>query len=87
MAAVTVAAGWPRNNVAGRFREYLYKVNIAANADYLDVPLRIIKDVHLTDDTITAVGVTSIAAQGKGSRIAFTSGGAITNCFVRVLGW
>ena len=88
MAAVTVATGWPRTNVSGSYREMLYRVDMAADGDYLDVPMRTIKDIHLTDDTLTACGVASIAAQGNfKSRITFNSGGAINDCFIRVLGW
>ena len=89
MAAVTVNTGYPRNVVNGHFREYLYNVDIAADADYLDVPLKIVKAINCTDDTQTAVGVASIAlnAGGLSSRVTFNSGGAINDCYVRVLGW
>lgn len=87
MAAVTVDTGWPRTNVCGSMREMLYRVDIAADADYLDVPMRSIKDIHLTDVALTACGVASVAAQGAyKTRITFNSAGAITNCYVRVLG-
>lgn len=87
MAAVVVAAGYPRHWVNGNYREYSYKVNIAADADYLDVPLHQIVDVQLTDDAVSAVGVASTALQANGqNRITFNSGGAINNCYVRVVG-
>lgn len=88
MAEVTVNTGYPRTLVNGNYREYLYNVDIAADADYLDVPLKIIKGVNLTDDTTTAVGIASIALNtgGLSSRITFNSAGAINDCFVRVIG-
>lgn len=88
MAAVTVNTGYPRVNVIGSYKEYYYNVDIAADADYLDVPLKVIKGVHLTDDTLSAVGVASVAlnANGLSSRITFNSGGAINDCYVRVVG-
>jgi len=88
MAAVTVNTGYPRFVVNGHLKEYLYNVDIAADEDYLDVPLKIIKGVNCTDDTTTSVGVASIALNSNGlsSRITFNSGGAINDCFVRVIG-
>lgn len=89
MAVVTVDTGWPRANVIGHMRQWLYRVDIAADADYLDVPLKLVKSVHLTDTVMTAVGVASIAlnANGLTSRVTFNSGGAITNCYVTLEGW
>ena len=57
-----------------RPRELYYKFDIAADADYLDVPLKNIKDAQLTDDTIQAVGIASIT-YGTGS--AYTSNGIV----------
>lgn len=88
MAAVTVNTGYPRNSIIGSYREYYYNVDIAADADYLDVPLKVIKGVHVTDDTNTAVGIASVALNtgGLSSRITFNTGGAINDCYVRVVG-
>lgn len=87
MAAVTVATGYPKHWVNGNYREYSYKVNIAADADYLDVPLHQVIDVQMTDDTVSAGGVASTALQTNGqTRITFNSTGAINNCYVRVVG-
>jgi hypothetical protein len=88
MAAVTVHTGYPRSLVNGNYREYLYNVDIAADADTLDVPLKIVKGVSLTDDTTTAVGIASVVLNSDGftSRLTFNSAGAINNCFVRVIG-
>jgi len=68
-------------------REYLYEFDIAADADYLDVPLRVIKAASLTDDTLTDVGIASITLTSGKSRVVFNSGGAITGCFGRFMGW
>ena len=88
MPAATVAAGWPRNVVNGHYREWLYRVSWTADADYLDIPLKVIKDIHLTDVALTACGVASITLQANNtSRVVFNSAGAITNCFVRAIGW
>lgn len=89
MPAVTVDTGWPRTNVIGNMRQLLYRVDIAADADYLDVPIKVVKSVHCTDDSVTAVGVASVALNSSGltSRITFNSGGAINNCYVTVEGW
>ncbi len=88
MAAVTVNTWYPKANVIGSYREYYYNIDIAADADYLDVPLKVIRGVNLTDDSLTAVGVASIALNTGGltSRITFNAGGAINDCFVRVVG-
>jgi len=88
MAAVTVNTGYPRTLVNGNYREYLYNVDIAADADYLDVPLKLVKGVNCNDDGVSAVGVASVAlnADGLSSRITFNSGGAINDCYVRVIG-
>lgn len=85
-AAMTVTTGYPKSNVNGSFRELYYKGSIAADADYLDVPMRTVNNVTACDDTLTAIGVASIAQQGYGSRITFNSGGAITGMQVRVTG-
>lgn len=88
MPAVTVAAGYPENLVNGNFREVLYRVNIAAPLDWLDVPLRSVRDVHLTDNGVTACGVAAVTRLTSGlSRIFFSTGGAINNCYVRAIGW
>lgn len=88
MAAVTVNTGYPKVNVIGSYREYYYNVDIAADADYLDVPLKVVRGVNCTDVALTAVGVASVALNSSGltSRITFNSGGAIDDCFVRVVG-
>lgn len=87
MPAVTVATGYPYKNVNGSFREYYYRVNIAANGDTLDVPLPRVVCVNMNDNALTAVGVTVTALAPRRSRLTFACGGAITNCYVRVTGW
>ena len=86
MAAVTVDTGYPKSNVNGSFRELYYKFDIAADANYLDVPMRTVDNVNMNDATFSAVGVASIAIQGYGSRITFNSAGAINNVLCRVTG-
>lgn len=88
MAAVTVNTGYPKFNVIGSYREYYYNIDIAADADYLDVPLKVVRGAHCTDDTLSAVGIASVALNSSGltSRITFNSGGAINDCYVRVVG-
>ena len=85
-SAVTVASGYPKYNVNGSMAEYYYKFDIAADADYLDVPMKNVIDTQMTDDTIQACGVASVTLTGGLSRIVFNSGGAITNCYLRVTG-
>ena len=90
MAAVvvqTATAPWygkPIVNVSGNQRQYYYNFAIAADADWLIVPMRSVASVHLTDTALTAMGVASIAIEGYGSRITFNSGGALAgvNCTV-----
>lgn len=86
MAAVTVATGYPKFNVNGSKAEWYYLFDIAADEDYLDVPMHLVEDAQLTDDTIQAVGVASITLTNGQSRIVFNSGGAITNCRLKVTG-
>jgi hypothetical protein len=86
MAAATVTAG-PRTVVTGNMREWLYTVNIAADADYLDVPLRKVLGVHLNDSAVSAIGVAGVTLVGGKSRIEFNSGGALTGIYVRAIGW
>jgi hypothetical protein len=92
MAAVVVQKatapyfGKPLVNVNGSWREYYYAFALAADADWLDVPMRTVADVKLNDDGVSAIGVASIARQGYGSRITFNSGGALTGVLCRVTG-
>ena len=76
----------PLVNCNGSWREYYYGFAIAADADYLDVPMRTVSNVTIHDDTITAVGIAGIAVQGYGSRITFNSAGALTGVLCRVTG-
>ncbi len=87
MAAVTVASGYPRFVVNGHMREWLYKFDLANNGDYLDVPLKKVLDGHLTDNSVTAIGITSVTQSGTLSRVVFNSGGALNNCYARFIGW
>ena len=87
MAAVTVDTGWPRTNVSGSMREILYRVDIAADEDTLQIPLHVVVDAQCNDDTIQAVGIASITRSGYGSSVVFNTGGAINNCYCRFLGW
>ena len=90
MAAVvvqTTTAPWfgkPIVNVSGNQRQNHYNFAIAADADWLIVPMRSVASVHLNDTSVTAVGVASVAIEGSGSRITFNSAGALAgvNCTV-----
>jgi len=84
----TVATGYPRFNVNGSYREWYYKCSIAADEDYLDIPLKIIKDIQATDDTIQAVGIVSTTLLANGhTRVEFNSAGAVTGIYVKATGW
>lgn len=87
MAAVTVDTGWPRTVVNGSMRTIMYRIDIAADADTLSVPLKVIKAATAVDNTLTAVGIASIAQSGRNSTVTFNSGGAITNCYCTFTGW
>ena len=87
MAAVTVDTGWPRTVVNGNMRELHYRVDIAADADTLQIPLHIVSDAQCNDDTIQAVGIESITRSGTGSSVIFNTGGAINNCYCKFIGW
>lgn len=86
-AAVTVDDGYPKVNVNGSFREWYYKFDIAADGDWLDVPMRTVDNVTFVNDTDTnGVAVESIAITGGKSRITFDTAGAVTNVQCRVTG-
>ena len=85
MAAVTVATGYPRLLVNGNYREWLYKFNTAANADYLDVPLHSVWGINLNDNAVTAMGITSTTLTNGKVRVVFSCG-VNTNVFCRVIG-
>ena len=76
----------PLNNVNGSWRELYYQFAIAADGDYLDVPMRTVANITLNDDNVTAVGIASVAMQGFGSRITFNSGQSNTGVWCRVTG-
>lgn len=87
-AAVTVDDGYPKVNVNGSFREWYYKFDIAADGDWLDVPMRTVDNVTFVNDTNTvgvAVETIAIIAGGK-SRITFDTTAAVTNVQCRVTG-
>lgn len=85
--AVTVATGYPRYNVVGSSRELYYKFDIAADADYLDVPMRDVENVVCitTTDTDT-VGWASTSSVTYGSRVVFDTAGAVSGVYCRVTG-
>jgi len=86
-AAVTVDDGYPKVNVNGSFREWYYKFDIAADGDWLDVPMRTVDNVTFVNDTNTSgVAVASTAITGMKSRITFDAAGAVTNVQCRVTG-
>lgn len=87
MAAVTIDTGYPKTNVNGSYRELYYKFDIAADGDYLDVPMRTVDNVTFVNDTDTnGVAVESIAITGGKSRITLDTAGAVTNVQCRVTG-
>lgn len=87
MAHVTVDDGYPKVNVNGSFREWYYSFDIAADADYLDVPMRTVDNVTFINDTDTNdIGVAGISIVGRKSRIVFDTPGAVTNVLCRVTG-
>jgi len=87
MAAVTIDSGYPKNNINGSERELYYLFDIAADGDYLDVPMRTVHNVTFVNDTdTTGVAVASIAVSGYGSRITLDTAGAVTNVYCRVTG-
>jgi hypothetical protein len=84
---VTIDAGYPKVNVNGSYREYYYVFDIAADGDYLDVPIRTVDNVTFINDTDTlGVAVETIAIQGYGSRITLDTAGAVTDVRCRVTG-
>jgi hypothetical protein len=86
-AAVTIDSGYPKVNVNGSSRELYYIFDIAADADYLDVPFRDVENVTFVNDTDTTdVAVASIAVSGYGARITLDTPGAVTNVYCRVTG-
>lgn len=87
MAAVTISTGWPRWGVVGSSRELYYKFDVAADADHLDVPMRVVESATFTPTTDTdTIGIASIAVQGYGSRITLDTAGAVTGVYGRVVG-
>jgi len=86
-AAVTIDSGYPKANINGSFREFYYIFDIAADADWLDVPIRTVDNVTYQNDTDTVdVATASVANQGYGARITFDTAGAVTNVRCRVTG-
>ena len=86
-SAVTIDTGYPKSNVNGSFRELYYIFDIAADADYLDVPMRNVINVTFINDTdTTGVAVASTAATTYGTRITLDTAGAVTNVQCRVTG-
>jgi hypothetical protein len=86
-AAVTVDDGYPKVNVNGSFREWYYKFDIAADGDWLDVPMRTVDNVTFVNDAnATGVAVASTTITGMKSRITFDTAGAVTNVQCRVTG-
>lgn len=91
MPAVTLSTtapfyGRPIVNMNGSHRERYYLFTIAADGDYLDVPMRTVAGVNVNDVAITALGIQSVAIQGYGSRITFNSGAGNTGVYCRVTG-
>ena len=87
MAAVSIVSGYPKTNVNGSSRELYYQFAIAADGDYLDVPMRTVENATFTTDVDTeGVGIASISLQGYGSRITLDIASTVTVCYARVTG-
>ena len=72
-------------NTLTREKDRLF--DIAADGDWLDVPMRTVDNVTFVNDTDTSgVAVESIAITGGKSRITFDTAGAVTNVQCRVTG-
>ena len=78
MAAVTVNS--VRKNVNGSFKEYLYDVTIATTGDTLATPLKKVRSASSSQVTVTAITPTA------GSLAFTTTGGAVTNALINVIG-
>ncbi len=83
MAAVTIV-GSPVYNVVGSRRSQLYRVT-GTTTNTLDIGLRTINEINV-EPTATNPPTVTFAAQGQGTRITFTSGGAFTNVGLEVIG-
>jgi hypothetical protein len=84
MAAVTIDARY-QDQVEGAIRKLRYQIDIAADGDTLDVPLRQVYNVIAVSQTNNAIGFTQSQA-GQATRIAFQTGGAENNVRVTVEG-
>tara|TARA_R100001086_G_C11807653_1_gene250600 strand:+ start:768 stop:1025 length:258 start_codon:yes stop_codon:yes gene_type:complete len=84
MAAVTVNTSF-QTNVIGHLRQNNYNIDIAADADFLDVPMRNLNYATVISNTNNAIGYTA-AASTIGTRITFQTGGAETGSHVSAVG-
>jgi len=83
MAAATVVAGTRRVSTIGAKRLVTLKVNIANNGDtYTDNALKLLQGVSIDSSASgSAVGATT-----SGGTITFSSGGAINNLLLTLIG-
>jgi hypothetical protein len=89
-AEVTVASGYPRINIIGSMRQFLYKVTAASTTDYLTTPLRAVKSVTVTGSaSATAPGCTvaSVSASNPKKRVTLALGATDSALFIAVEGW
>ena len=89
-AEVTVASGFPRVNVIGSMRQYLYKVSAASTTDYLTTPLRTIKGFNVQGSaSASAPGATvaAVSATNPKQRITLALGATDSALYIQAEGW
>jgi hypothetical protein len=89
-AEVTVATGFPRTNVTGSLREYVYKVSTGSTTDYLTTPLRVVKEVTVTASSASVTPsctVAAVSASDKRQRVTLGLGANDSAMYIKVAGW
>lgn len=89
-AEVTVASGFPRANVIGSMRQYMYKVSTASTSDYLTTPLKLIKSFTITASAAAnapAGTVAVVSASDPRQRITLAMSATDSALYIQAEGW
>ena len=84
MAAVTINTRF-QTNVVGHLRQLAYNIDIAADGDTLDIPMRNLIFGTVVSNTNNAIGYTA-AATANGTQLTLQTGGAEVGTHVSVTG-
>ena len=87
---VSVATGFPRLNIIGSMRQWVYKCAATSTTDYLTTKLKAVKSVTVTGSaaaTTPACTVAAVSQSNSFQRVTLALGADDANLYISVEGW